>query len=174
MGLAEYTGCKNSPKIPHLRTIAQLCRAISSQLRHVSTIGQQYLLHMFSQYGELRPTSGWDRLAGLGHPSKFQRVLRYRLRYCTDVVQWRSTKLRTMFGSLLGWYTIYTLPATLALTEFYQVQNSLCIHVLRSPILAALMHGTRAVCVSQTLRRSVEGGTYIRYGGHHVGHQPTF
>jgi len=35
----------------HLGTIAQLCRAISSQLRHVSTIGkklvkQQYLLHM--------------------------------------------------------------------------------------------------------------------------------
>jgi len=34
----------------HLGTIAQLCRAISSQLRHVSTIGkklvkQQYVLH---------------------------------------------------------------------------------------------------------------------------------
>ena len=31
---------------------------------------------MFSQYGELRPTSGWDRFVSLGHPSKFQRVLR--------------------------------------------------------------------------------------------------
>jgi len=28
---------------------------------------------MPSQYGELRPTNGRDRLAGLGHPSKFQR-----------------------------------------------------------------------------------------------------
>ena len=42
----------------HRRTIAQLCRAESSQLRHVSTIGkklvkQQYLLHMSAQYGEL-------------------------------------------------------------------------------------------------------------------------
>jgi len=26
------------------------------------------------QYCELRPTSGWDRLASMGHPSKFQRV----------------------------------------------------------------------------------------------------
>jgi len=26
------------------------------------------------QYGELRPTSGWDLLAGLGHPNKFQRL----------------------------------------------------------------------------------------------------
>ena len=52
--LAENTGCKNSPKIRYLHTIAQLCQAISSQLRHVSTIGkkivqQQYLL----QYGSL-------------------------------------------------------------------------------------------------------------------------
>jgi len=29
---------------------------------------------MFSQYNELRPTSGWDLLASLGHPSKFQRL----------------------------------------------------------------------------------------------------
>jgi len=28
----------------HLRTIAQLCRAICSQLRHVSTIGKKNLL----------------------------------------------------------------------------------------------------------------------------------
>jgi len=33
------------------------------------------------------------------------------------------------------------------------VQNSLCVQVLRSSILAALLHGTRAVGVSQTLRR---------------------
>ena len=36
---AENTGRKNSPKIiRHLHTIAQICRAISSQLRHMSTI----------------------------------------------------------------------------------------------------------------------------------------
>jgi len=64
----------------HLRTVAQLFRAISSQLRHVSTIGkkpvkQQYLFHVFSQYGELQ-SYGWDLLASLGHPRKFQRVSR--------------------------------------------------------------------------------------------------
>jgi len=37
----------------HLGTIAQLCQAVYSQLRHISTIGkklvkQQYLLHMSS------------------------------------------------------------------------------------------------------------------------------
>ena len=41
-------------------------------------------------------------------------------------------------------------------TEFCQVQYSLCVQVLRSHILAALLHGTRAVGISQTLRRSNE------------------
>jgi len=63
----------------HLGTIPQLCWPISSQLRHVSTIGkkvvkQQYLLYMSSQYGERRPTSGWDHFVSLGHPCKFQLV----------------------------------------------------------------------------------------------------
>jgi len=38
-------------------------------------VKQQYLLHMSSQYGELRPTNRWDRLTSLGHPCKFQLVL---------------------------------------------------------------------------------------------------
>jgi len=47
----------------HLGTIAQLCRAISSQLKHVSTIEkklvkQQCLRHMSSEYGLLWPTVG--------------------------------------------------------------------------------------------------------------------
>jgi len=37
---------------------------------------QQYLLQMSAQYGERRPTNGWDRFGSLGQPSKFQRVSR--------------------------------------------------------------------------------------------------
>ena len=40
MWLAGNTGRKNDAKIRHLRTIAQFCRAVSLQLRHVSTIGK--------------------------------------------------------------------------------------------------------------------------------------
>ena len=94
---------------------------MSSQLRHVSTIGkklvkQQYVLHMSQQCGELRPTSGWDRLTSLGYPCKFQLVSR-----------------------------------------------------LGSVTTRHLLVGT-----SQTLRRWIEGATYIRQGDHHVGHWPTF
>jgi len=34
-------------------------------------VKQQYLLHMSSQYGELRPTNGWDPFGSLGHPANF-------------------------------------------------------------------------------------------------------
>ena len=56
---AANAGPKKSPVIRNLGAIAQICRAISSQLRHVSTIGkklvkQQYLPYMSPQYGELK------------------------------------------------------------------------------------------------------------------------
>jgi len=41
--LAENTECKNYAKNRHLRTIAQVCRAISSEIRHVSTIRKNLL-----------------------------------------------------------------------------------------------------------------------------------
>ena len=53
-------------------------------------VEQQYLLHMSSQYGELWPTNGCDRFVS----------------YCTDVDHWRPTKLCTVFGRFLRWYTI--------------------------------------------------------------------
>jgi len=41
-------------------------------------------------------------------------------------------------------------------------------------VLAALLHSTVVLGVSETLRRWTKGATYIRQGGHHVGHWPTF
>ena len=119
--LAENTGRKKVAKNRHLGTIAQLCWAISSQLRHISTIvkklvKQQYVLQMSPQYGELRPTSGWDHLVSLWNPTKFQLVSR--------------------LGSVTARHVV--------------------------------------VGVSHTLRRWIEGATYVRQVSHHVGHWPTF
>jgi len=52
MQLAENTGRNKVANNCHLDTIAQFCRAISLQLRHISTIGkklvkQQYVLQMY-------------------------------------------------------------------------------------------------------------------------------
>ena len=56
-----------------------------------------------------------------------------------------------MFGHLLVWYTIYTFWRLLPLTEF-------CHQVLHSPILTTLLHDTRAVGISQTLRHGTRNG----------------
>ena len=101
-----------------------------------------------------------------GTPANFNgfRVLASLL--YTDVAQRRSTKLCTMFGCFLGWYIMYAFWGLLPLTEFCQVQYSLCVQVLRCSILAALLHGTRAVGVSQALRC----GIFTRQGSHPVRH----
>jgi len=41
-------------------------------------------------------------------------------------------------------------------------------------VLAALLHSSKVVSISQTLRRWTEGATYVRQGDHHVGHWPIF
>ena len=130
---------------------------MSSQLRHVSTIGkfvkQQHLLHMSPQYRELRLANGWDLLASLGHHNKLQLVL--RLGFVTAptslnggqqnfaeclAVYWTGT-LYIHFWRLLPFNGL--LPATK-----FALRPSLA-----TPILAALLHGTRAAAVSQTLWR---------------------
>jgi len=41
-------------------------------------------------------------------------------------------------------------------------------------VLAALLHSSKVVSISQTLQRWTEGATYVWQGDHHVGHWPTF
>ena len=119
MGLAENTGRKKVAKNRHLGTIAQLCRAISSQLRHVSTIGKTLLSSNTST--------------------------------CSHNM--------VNFGPLAAEIdpVVWGIPA-----NFNGFR-----------VLAALLHGTPVLGVSQTLRRWTEGAIYIRQGGHHVGHWPT-
>jgi len=78
--LAGNVRCKNSPKFAIYRPLHNFVelylrtRACIDNRKNV--VKQQYLLHKSSQYGELQPTSGCDRLVSLGHPAKFQRVSR--------------------------------------------------------------------------------------------------
>jgi len=52
-------------------------------------------------------------------------------------------------GRKKTWHLIYIFEGSCPLTEFCHVQNALCILVLRSPMLAALLHGTRIVGINQ-------------------------
>jgi len=103
----------------HLDTIPQLCPAISSQLRHLSTIGKKLLSSNIS-----------------------------------------STCIHNMVN--LG----------LLAAEIGQVVWGTPANFNGFRVLAALLHGTLVLGVSQTLRRWTEGATYIRQGSHHVGHRP--
>ena len=105
----------------HFGTIAQLCRAISSELRHVSTIGKKLLN---SNTSSTCPDN----------------MVNFRL--LTAEICWR------VWGTLANFNGFR--------------------------VLAALLHGTVVVGISETLRHWTEGATYIRQGGHHIGHWPTF
>ena len=75
---------------------------------------------MSSQYGERRP-SAHLRLRSIyrfGAPQQISMGFGSWLRYCTDVAERTSTKLRTMFGCLLGWFTIYAFSGALAPNRF--------------------------------------------------------
>ena len=162
---------------------------LSSQIRHVLTIGkivkQQYLLHKSSQYGARRPTNGWDRLASFGHPPNFNefRVLASLVvAAATSLDRGQPNFARSLVVSWAGTLCIH-FWRFLPLTEFWQVQNSLCIQVLRSHILAALLHGTPAASLSQTLRCSTRNRItelpqrappIFRWAAINVWHRPTF
>ena len=53
---------------------------------------------------------------------------------------------------------IYIFMRSCPLTDFCQLQNSLYVRVLHSPILPALLHSTRAAVVSRTLWRGIRNG----------------
>jgi len=80
---------------------------------------------------------------------------------------------------MLNSYTSSTCPDNMV--NFGLLTAEICWRVWGTPanfngfrILAALVHSTLVVGVSQTLRRCTEGATYIRQGGHHLGHWSTF
>ena len=127
------------------------------------------------QYGEFfspLTTNSWEQLPSLGHPSKFQRF--WRLRFvtaATSLIGGQPNLARCLAISWSGTLYIH-FRGLLPLMEFCQVQNSLCVsksfQVLRSHILAALLHGTPAAGVNQTAAwykewnygTSAEGVTY--------------
>jgi len=67
----------NSPSGHHRTTLLGYIFATKSCIEiRGKNVKQQHLPHMSPQYGELRPINGWDLLASLWYPRKFQRVSR--------------------------------------------------------------------------------------------------
>jgi len=120
--LTGNTGHKDDAKNHHLRTIAQLCQAVSLQLRHVSTIGKKLLNSSMSftclqNMANFGPLTAEIRAGVWGTPA-ISTGFACCLCYCSDVAHRRPTKLCMMFGCLLGWYTIYTFLGAFARQNF--------------------------------------------------------
>jgi len=75
-GSLKIQDAKNSPFAHHHKTLSGYIFTIKACINNQKKklVNKQYILHMSSQHGELRPTYGWDQLASFGHPSKFQQV----------------------------------------------------------------------------------------------------
>jgi len=185
-------GMQKLRKNGHLCTIAPRCRAISLQLRHISTIGKNLLNsnissagpHNMVNFGPLTTEIGWRVW---GTPANFTGfcVLTFLHRHCSTEVNQTLHDVWPSSG-LVDYICIF--GGSCPLTEFYLVQNSLCVQVLRSPVLATLLYGTRAMGFSQTLQHGTRneitelsllvifdtGCHLYSEGGHHVGHSRTF
>ena len=92
-GLTGNAGPKKSLKIRHLDTIAQLCRAISSQLRHVSTMGKNLLNsnsftcpHIMN-FGPLTAEIGWPVWVTPANSSGYRMLASLLRRRSTEVNQ---------------------------------------------------------------------------------------
>jgi len=148
---------KNRQKFAIFAPSQKFVGLLPSQLRHASTIGkklvkQQHLLHMLPQYGKLRPISGCDRFTSLGHHSKFQLVS--LVGFVTAPTLLNGGQPNFAQCLVVSWLVqhICIFGGSCPLTEFCKLRNSLCVQVLRYPTLAALLHSTRVVDGSQTLR----------------------
>ena len=92
-------------------------------------------------------------MPSLGHPIQFQRIL--RLGFVTAATSLNAGQPNFARCLAVSWTSTLHIhfPGLLPVMEFSHVKNSLCVQLLRSPILAALLHGTRAVGVSESLWR---------------------
>jgi len=129
-----------------LCTIAQLCRAISLQLRHVSTIGKKLLNgnissicpHNMLNFGPLTAEMFWWVC---GTPANFNgfRVLASLLhrRRSTDV----NHTLHDLWPSPALVYYIYIFGGSCPITEFCQLQNSLCVPSLLFSYIGSITAG---------------------------------
>jgi len=124
----------------HLRTIAQLCRAVSSQRK---TVGKNLLNgnipstcpHNVVNFGVLAAEIGWRVW---GTPSNFN-----RFRDLASLLQRRrSTEVnQTLYDVWLSpelAHCIYIFVGSCSLIEFCHEQNSLCVQALRPPIIGSV------------------------------------
>ena len=169
--LAENTRRKKSPSAHH-RTI---CRDISSQRRLVYWQSENNLLNSIisptrahSMVNFISPCRSWDRLVGLGHPIKCHRVSRLGLVAAPSTLnggQPNFTRYLAVSGMVHYYIHFRALLSPNEILPGAKFTLRLCRVFSYRPIgsVTAWILSS-GVGVSQNLRSSAEGATYVRYG----------
>jgi len=136
---------KNLPIGHHRTTLSGCIFATKACIDNRKTVSPAHA----PQYGELQPlVDGWDRFRSLWNPSKFQWVSRLAfVTAATSLIGDQPNFARRLAVSWAGTLHIHFW----GLWNFARCKTDY-VQVLRSYILAALLHVTPAAGVSQTLR----------------------
>jgi len=157
--LAENTGCKKLPSRRHHTNLSACIfstkACIDNQKKNlVNSNTSSRRPHNMVKFGPVTA----EIISGVwGTPANFN-----GFRVFVSLLHWRhSTKVNQILHSIWpspGLVHYIHFQGLLPLTEFCQVHNSLCVQVFRCLLLAALLHDTRAVGVSQTLQSGTRTG----------------
>jgi len=133
--------------------------------------------HTMVNFGPLAAEISWE----FGAPQRISTGFVSWFCYCSDVIHQRPTKLCTMFGSLLGWYTVYTLYIlafapwrNFATCKIHFASKSYVLLYWQRYCMALEQWASAKLYKEWNYGTFAEGATYIRLGGHYVGHWPTF
>ena len=135
------------------------------------------------QYGELRPTNGLERLAGLGHPSKFPRVSHVGfITAAMSLTRGQPNFKQCLAVSWAGALYIH-FPGLLPRRNFARCKihftSKSCILLYWRHYGTALQQRASAkLCgvwyTEWNYGTFADCATYICLGGHHIGRQLTF
>ena len=120
MRLAENTESKNSPFGHHCTTLSTVglyfaTKACIDNRKKIDKL--QHILHMSHNMVNFGPSAADIGLPDWGTPANFNgfRLLASLLHRRRSPEASQTLQLCTMFGRLLGWYTVYTFSGALAL-----------------------------------------------------------
>jgi len=156
MQLTENTVRKKSPSAHHHTTLSSYILATKACLDSwKKLVKQQYLFHVSPQYGELNfsPLMAEICLGVWGTPANFNGFYVGFVTVATSLNGGQPNFARSLAISWAGTLYIHFWGCC-RLMEFCQLQNSLCVQVLRSFILAVLLHSTPTPCCCRSIKVS--------------------
>jgi len=186
--LAENTGRKNWPSAYHRTTLLGYIFATKACVDSRKNLLNSNISSTFPDsvvnFGPLTTETGWQVWVTPANFNGFHvlaLLLQRLLQRCRSPEA--NQTLHDIWPSPALLQSLYICGGCCPLAEFCQVQNSLCVPSLAFSYISSVTarHSSSrhqpkfaAWYKEWNYRTFAEGATYIRLGGHNVGHRPTF